>query len=179
MGQFITQKESILQGSDVLTILAEIFVAFAGFTGIVAVLGQRSEGKWRPVDVLRFQILLETSLVGLVLSVAPFSFYYFGVAEAVTWGSGSALLAIYISSALLRATRNQRRLRATHDPDFVPGVRLFLVILAVPVVATLILNSIGIGLQQTFPGFLVGLIYDLIMCCAMFVLLLRFVRTGT
>ena len=35
----------MLQGSDVLTILAEIFVAFAGFTGIVAALGQRSEGK--------------------------------------------------------------------------------------------------------------------------------------
>ena len=179
MSQFITEKESILRGSDVLTILADIFLAFAGFTGIVAVLGQRSEGKWRPIDLLRFQVLLEASLVGLVLSVAPFSFYYFGVAEAVTWGSGSALLAIYISSALLRATRKQQKLGATHDPDFVPGVRLFLFILAVPVVATLILNLIGIGFQQAFPGFLVGLIYVLIMCCAMFVLLLRFVRTGT
>lgn len=168
-----------MQGSDVLTILAEIFVAFAGFTGIVAVLGQRSEGKWRPIDLLRFQMLLEASLVGLVLSVAPFSFYYFGVAEAVTWGSGSILLAIYISSTLLRATRKQQKLRASHDSDFVPGVRLILFVLAVPVVATLILSSFGIGLRQTFPGFLAGLIYVLIMCCAMFVLLLRFVRTGT
>jgi hypothetical protein len=177
MSQFITQKESILQGSDVLTILAEIFVAFAGFTGIVAVLGQRSEGKWRPVDVLRFQGLLETSLAGLVLSVAPFSFYYFGFAEAVTWASGSALLAIFISSALLRGTRKQRKIRATEDPDFVPGVRLTLVSLGVPVVVIQLLNTVGVGLQHTFPGFLVGLIYLLILCCAMFVLLLRFVRT--
>ncbi len=52
----------MLQGSDVLTILAEIFVAFAGFTGIVTALGHRSEGKWRPVDVIRFRALLEASL---------------------------------------------------------------------------------------------------------------------
>ena len=74
----------MLQGSDVLTILAEIFVAFAGFTGIVAALGHRSEGKWRPVDVIRFRALLEASLAGLVLSVAPFGFHYFGVAAAIT-----------------------------------------------------------------------------------------------
>ncbi len=167
----------MLQGSDVLTILAEIFVAFAGFTGIVAALGHRSEGKWRPVDVIRFRALLEVSLTGLVLSVAPFGFHYFGVVEAVTWGFGSALLAVYVISILFRMIRKQKKLRATEDPDFVPSVRLILVFLSVPVVATQLLNAIGAGLQHTFSGFLVGLIYLLILCCAMFVLLLRFVRT--
>lgn len=167
----------MLQGSDVLTILAEIFVAFAGFTGIVAALGQRSEGKWRPVDVIRFRALLEASLTGLVLSVAPFGFHYFGIMETVTWGSGSAFLALYITSILHRIIRKQIKLRATEDPDFLPRVRLALVLLAVPTVAAQILNALGLGLQHTFSGFLVGLIYVLILCCAMFVLLLRFVRT--
>ena len=167
----------MLQGPDVLTILAEIFVAFAGFTGIVAALGQRSEGKWRPVDVIRFRALLEASLAGLVLSVAPYGFHYFGVAEAITWSFGSFLVAMYVVSALLRAIQKQKELRATKDPDFVPGVRLILVSLSVPVVAIQLLNTIGVGLQHTFSGFLVGLIYLLILCCAMFVLLLRFVRT--
>ncbi len=166
-----------MQGSDVLTILAEIFVAFAGFTGIVAALGQRSEGKWRPVEVIRFRALLEASLAGLVFSVAPFGFHYFGVAEAITWSLGSALLAVYIISLLFRIIRKLKKLRATEDPDFVPSVRLVLVTLAVPVVATQLLNAIGAGLQHTFSGFLVGLIFLLILCCAMFVLLLRFVRT--
>ena len=167
----------MLQGSDVLTILAEIFVAFAGFTGIVAALGQRSEGNWRPVDVVRFQGLLESSLAGLILSVAPFGFHYFDVAEAVTWSFGSALLAIYVIIFLFSVIRRQKRLRVIEDPGFVPGVRLILVFLSVPVVAIQLLNAIGAGLQHTFAGFLVGLIYLLILCCAMFVLLLRFVRT--
>jgi len=165
-----------LTGSDVLTILAEVFVAFAGFTGIVATLGQRSEGKWRPVDVIRFRALLEASLAGLVLCVLPFGFHHFAVSEAITWGLGSALSAVYIVSFLFRIIRNQVNLRTNEDPDFVPGVRLVLLTLAVPVVATQLLNVIGAGPQHTFSGFLVGLIFVLIACCAMFVLLLRFVR---
>jgi len=165
-----------LQGSDVLTILAEIFVAFAGFTGIVAALGQRSAGKWRSVDVIRFRALLEASLIGLVLSVTPFGFHYFGISEAVTWSIGSLLLAAFISSVLIRISLKQRRLRTSEDPDFVPGVRLLLFSLAIPVVIVLFLNVFGIELEHTFSGFLVGLIYVLIMCCAMFALLLRFVR---
>jgi len=167
----------MLQGSDVLTILAEIFVAFAGFTGIVAALGHRSEGKWRPVDVIRFQTMLQASLAGLVFSVVPFGFHYFGVAEAITWGFGSALLAVYVVYFIVTTIQKHKKLRATDDPDFVPGVRLVLLTLAVPVVASQLLNAIGVGLLHSFSGFLVGLLYLLLMCCAMFVLLLRFVRT--
>ena len=167
----------MLQGSDVLTVLAEIFVAFAGFTGIVAALGQRSEGKWKPVDVIRFRALLEASLAGLVLSVVPYGFHYFGVVEAVTWSFGSFLVAVYVVFFLIRIVQKQKELRATEDPNFVPGVRLILVFLSVPVVAVQLLNTIGVGLQHTFSGFLLGLIFLLILCCAMFVLLLRFVQT--
>ena len=165
-----------MTGSDVLTILAEVFVAFAGFTGIVATLGQRSAGRWRPVDVIRFRGLLEASLAGLVLCVVPFGFHHFAVSETITWGFGSAFSAVYVVSFLFRIIRKQKNLGATEDPDFVPGVRLVLVTLGVPVVATQLLNAIGAGLQHTFSGFLVGLIFLLITCCGMFVLLLRFVR---
>ena len=122
-------------------------------------------------------MLLEASLAGLVFSVAPYGFHYFGVVEAITWSFGSSLVAVYVVSVLLRIIQEQKELRATEDPDFVPGVRLILISLSVPVVAIQLLNTIGVGLQHTFSGFLVGLIYLLILCCAMFVLLLRFVRT--
>ena len=61
--------DDAIAGFDILTVLGEIFVAFAGFTGIVAVLGQRSEGTWRPVDIIRFQGLLEASLAGLLFAI--------------------------------------------------------------------------------------------------------------
>ncbi len=166
-----------MTGSDLLTILAEVFVAFAGFTGIVATLGQRSEGKWRPIDVIRFRALLELSLAGLALCVLPFGFHHFAVAEAITWGVCSAILAVYAPLLLLRVTRKQAELRVSEDPDFIPGVRLILLLLTGLVVPILALNAAGVGLEHTFSGFLVGLIYLLILCSSMFVLLLRFVRT--
>ncbi len=166
-----------MTGSDVLTILAEVFVAFAGFTGIVATLGQRSEGRWRPVDVIRFRALLEASLTGLVLCVLPFGFHHFAVAEAITWGVCSAILAVYATTFMFRVVRNQVKLRASEDPDFVPGVRLILLLLTGLVVPIQALNAAGVGLEHTFSGFLVGLIYLLVLCSSMFVLLLRFVRT--
>ena len=166
-----------MTGSDILTILAEVFIAFAGFTGIVATLGQRSEGKWRPVDVIRFRALVEASLAGLVLCVLPFGFHQFAVAEAITWGVCSAMLAVYVVTFILKVVRNQIKLRATEDPDFVPGVRLILILLSGLVVPIQLLNAAGVGLEHTFSGFLVGLIYLLVLCSSMFVLLLRFVRT--
>ena len=101
----------MLEGSEVLTLLAEIFVSFAGFTGIVAVLGQRSDGVRRPIDVLRFRGLLFASLVGLVLAIIPFGLHHIGVIDTVTWGTCSAILAILIVVLLVWLILKHRKTR--------------------------------------------------------------------
>jgi len=78
---------------------------------------------------------------------------------------------------MLRVIRKQVKLRASEDPDFVPGIRWILILLTGLVVPIQALNAAGVGLEHTFSGFLVGLIYLLVLCSSMFVLLLRFVRT--
>ena len=166
-----------MTGSDTLAILAEVFVAFAGFTGIVAVLGQRSEGKWRPVDVLRFQGLLGSSLAGLIFSLVPFGFHHFDIAPSVTWKILSAALAGFIGLTLSLMILRQQRIKVTGDPDFVPGVRALLVAISIPVLGALIFNASGTGLDGAFAGYLLGLLYLMSMCCAMFILLLRFIRS--
>jgi len=109
--------------------------------------------------------------------VLPFGFHHFAVAEAITWGVCSAILAVYVTLFILTFIRNQVKLRVSDDPDFVPGVRIILVLLTGLVVPIQALNAAGIGLEHTFSGFLVGLIYVLVLCSSMFVLLLRFVRS--
>ena len=164
-------------GSEILALFAEIFLALAGFTGIVAALGQRSAGKWKRIDVVRFRGLLAGSLGGLFFSVVPFGFYYFGIAEGIIWGTSSAILAAFIVYGIVRTMREHRELRASSDPDFVPGVRQFFLIISIPVIVILALNAAGLGLERNFAAFLLGLIALLAGCCAMFVLLLRFVTT--
>jgi len=168
--------DDAIAGFDILTVLGEIFVAFAGFTGIVAVLGQRSEGTWRPVDIIRFQGLLEASLAGLLFAIAPFGLYFFNISESTIWGTGSGVLAAYIVFLFARVIAAQKRLDAASDPDFVPGVRRTLLALSAPVVVILTMNALGIVLEHTFAAYFLGLIQLLIMCSTMFVLLLRFIR---
>lgn len=167
--------DDAIAGFEILTVLGEIFVAFAGFTGIVAVLGQRSEGAWRPVDVIRFRALLEASLAGLLFAMAPFGLYFFDVTESAIWGVGSGALAAYIVYSFVRVIRTQRELDADSDPDFMPGVRRVLLALSVPVLTIMCMNAFGIVLKHIFAAYFLGLIQLLIMCCAMFVLLLRFI----
>lgn len=167
-----------MQSSEILIVLAEIFVAFTGFTGIVAVLGQRSTGKWRPVDVVRFQALLEASLVGLLLAIIPLVALEFKMTETLVWGFGSALMGFYVVFMMSRIVRKHKKLQVTDDPDFVPWVRQLLLTLSGFVVVTQLMNAAGYVLQHSFGGFLVGLMLLLVLCCAMFVLLLRFVRVS-
>lgn len=168
--------DDAIAGFDILTVLGEIFVAFAGFTGIVAVLGQRSEGTWRPVDIIRFQALVEASLAGLLFAIAPFALFFFNYGEPTIWGLGSGVLAVYIVYSFVRVISAQKRLDAASDPDFVPGVRRVLLALAAPVLVVLFMNAFGIVFQHTFAAYFLGLLQLLVMCCAMFVLLLRFIR---
>ena len=168
-----------MQGSATLALLAEVFIALAGFTGIVAALGQRSAGAWRPVDVIRFRAKLESSLAGLLFAIVPFGCFYIGVPESLTWRAGSALLIVYAWSIIIRTVHKQRQLRATADPDFVPGARLTIMIGAIPVSAALLMNAAGTSLVPAFGGYLIGLLFLLVLDCTMFVLLLRFIRAET
>ena len=168
-----------MQGSATLALLAEVFIALAGFTGIVAALGQRSAGAWRPVDVIRFRAMLESSLAGLLIAIVPFGCFYIGVPESLTWRAGSALLIVYAWSIIIRTVHKRRQLRATADPDFVPGAHLTIMIGAIPVSAALLMNAAGTSLVPAFGGYLIGLLFLLVLDCTMFVLLLRFIRAET
>jgi len=167
-----------MDGPDVLALFAEIFAAFAGFTGIVAVLGQRSDGVWRPIDVVRFQGLLYASLIGLVLCTGPLALLHLGTAPEITWRACCALLLVCIVAMFSGMIMRQKKIGATGDPDFVPHVRATLLVLSVPVGLLLAATAAGMGPTEPFAAYLVGLLLLLTICSAMFALLLRFVSAG-
>jgi len=120
--------------------------------------------------------LLEASLAGSLFAIAPIGFYFFKFAEPTLWGVGSGALVAYTVYSFVRVISALKRLGAASDPDFVPDVRRALLILAAPVIVILSMNTFGIVLNHTFAAYFLGLVQLLIMCCAMFVLLLRFIR---
>jgi hypothetical protein len=91
--------------------LAEIGVAIAGFSGVVAVFGARSEGQWTPDDRLRLAFLLACSMTVVFFSLLPFPMTALHVPATVVWRVASGLLAVWLILADILAFRSVARAR--------------------------------------------------------------------
>ena len=102
-----------------LVTIAQVAVALAGFTGVVAVLGHRNQGTWTPEERLQLRTLVETSLTVLFASFAPAVLLMIFGAELVAWRGANLILGVLhlsnLTAFLWRArsakpTRSQRAL---------------------------------------------------------------------
>ncbi len=79
--------------SDLLLAVAEIAVAFAAFSGLVSVLGQRFSGDAR-VHANRLVSVLLTSLLATAFALFPFLPDRLGATASTTWRASAAIFAI-------------------------------------------------------------------------------------
>jgi hypothetical protein len=104
--------------SEHLSTIAEVAIALAGFSALVAVLaGQPERGKAR-LDGLRLQIMLESSLLVVAFALFPIVPAKFGISPEATWRiSAIVYLAVDIPLTILSAKRilPVRRLYTAHD----------------------------------------------------------------
>ena len=98
-----------MEHADVFLGLAEIGVAIAGFSGIVAVFGARSAGQWTPEDRLRLAFLLVCSLTVVFFSLLPFPMTALHLPVKALWRTASGLLAIWLILANFLALRSIAR----------------------------------------------------------------------
>jgi len=91
--------------------LAEIGVVIAGFSGVVAVFGARSEGKWTPDDRLRLALLLVCSMTVVFFSLLPFVLAALHVPTAMVWRAGSGVLCAWLILANILSFRRLARVR--------------------------------------------------------------------
>lgn len=105
-----------MQASETLTALAEVSVAFAGFSGIVTAFRRRSPGEWSDLDRFRFRFMVEFSLATLLLSLLPLILAEMGLAEPRAWSVASFLLGAGALAYLTRSILWLRRLAAANAP---------------------------------------------------------------
>ena len=163
-----------MEGEAILQTTAEVSVALAGFTGVVAAFGQR-RGQWTPTDTLRFRAMLTTSLAALVFSILPFAVHHMGAGLAATWTTSSALLASIMVIMLLVNTHWVRQLEALTDSSFSMPVSFLAYSLVTAAIVCLLLNALGIGFDRTFGPYFLALCCVLLNCALMFIRLLSFV----
>ena len=79
---------------DVLLSIAEISVAFAGFSGIITAVVGRDGSDWDQGNLSRFRLMIFSSLSAIVAALLPFAFLL--NSENINWVWCVSLLGVYL-----------------------------------------------------------------------------------
>ena len=100
-----------MEFEKVFIALAEIGIAIAGFSGVVAAFGVRGAGQWTADDRLRLAILLTCSMTVVFFSLLPFAMTAMYIPATVVWRVASVLLAMWLILANILGFRSIARAR--------------------------------------------------------------------
>jgi len=162
-----------MEGSDVLIVIAEVSVAFAGFAGIVAVFRQRDLVEWPPLDAARFRFMVECSLTTILFALLPFVFRHLGASPTATWSACSGLMAATVAGIFVIASLRMRRLRSQASYPS-PALLRFVQAVTLLTIALLVLNALRIGFTAEFGPYLAALAWVLVASGLNFFRLLLF-----
>jgi len=150
--------DAIVDHGDLLLTLAEISVAFAGFSGVVAVFGRRDPSSWSFADRFRFFSLVESSLSLLLLCILPFGLFSFHITDESVWRGMSALIVSYfVLSDIFRIAR----LRAAPSSERAELASIATRVFAAGHVLVLIFSIYNAVFVGEFGPFLAALIFIL------------------
>jgi len=102
---------------DTLQTIAEISIAFAGFTGLVVAL-RRNVGPLSAVQKYRLQILLSLAFGAMFLSLLPDLLQHFAVPDKKIWPVACTALILYSGIFLFWWIRSSREIRHSHATLF-------------------------------------------------------------
>ena len=168
---------------DTLQTIAELSIALAGFTGIVAALGRRAQGEWEPHERARLESLLWAAVGGVVFSMAPSVAASSSLSEATIWRVGNGVFGfLHVAAAAWFFRRWSLVVRSLvfRSPDRARILTASAPIIAL-VVAALILGQFAVALGF-LPGlapffYLAMLLWILVIGLIQFVFLLVQTRT--
>ena len=161
-----------MEEGETLRTLAEVAVALAGFTGIVAVLGRRAGGEWTPLELLRMRMLLETSLGVLFLSLLPIVVQPLRPSEESLWRISNGLQALLHLGGVLLLYRRVSDLEASQWPPEERWLTAALLPLSLVIIAVQVAVALGFLARYGAFAYLLGLVYFLGLAALHFVLLL-------
>jgi hypothetical protein len=151
--------------ADALSTVAELAVAFAGFSGIVTALSRREQGSLFPEDRIRIAVLIGASLSTTAFALLPLALWEVAGTPARVWTLSSAAYLPYGLAILFVSERDFRRARV-EDPAVVRRVSSFPQRLSTYVGFPLViaLQLANVALWHQFSPFFVALLWGLVGC---------------
>lgn len=156
-----------MPSTDVLSLLAELATAIAGFSGIVAVFGRRSAGRWRPAERARLVGLLYTSLVAALFSVLPLVLLSVPVSEPTCWRVLSPLLAASLVRPIVSMLQiiSETQITPINERESSIAMSWFLIVGNGCAIAVLLVNAIVWSMAWPY---LAGILWALVNAAVLF-----------
>jgi hypothetical protein len=160
--------------TDLLYTIAEVAVAFAGFSGIAVVLRRSEPGGLSPHAQRTLWYLVIDCLVVLFLSFLPVVLHQFGCAPGRLWAISNATLGLahllLLAPAVVWFARSFGQVRAEWQPWISP-LQSSLIAWSALIGIVQVLAALGVGLAASAGLFTVGLLAFLLFAAVDFVFL--------
>jgi hypothetical protein len=160
-----------LQGEGILQTIAELSVAFAGFTGVVVAFGRRPHQGESSINAHAFKAMLAASLQALLFSVLPFLLGASGLSEPRLWRVASAFMLLGLLAGAGVDVHFARQTDPGEWTRFDRAFRLLIPFFGLAAVIGQVFNLLG-GVERPFAPYLGGLLFFLFFSSVMFVRLL-------
>ena len=162
-----------MERHEVLHTLAEVATAFAGFTGIVVILGRRSIGEWRSNEMTVVSVLLASSLGVVLFAFVPDLGRAAQLSPSATWRVSAFLFASYHLIVILASLVAIRRALARGDTLPYPNPLLVPLFTAgLSLIAAQYLTAMGLLGAWLFFFYLLGMLWLLCIATLCFTTLL-------
>ncbi len=155
-----------MEPSDLLINIAAIFVALAGFSGIVATFQLREDRRITRGDALGLSIMVNFSLTGPVFCLSSIVLLSFGLDERTVWGVSSAAMSLNYFVWVVVMLWQIRSIRVSSF--LVKALFTLFTFLALSGSTISAMNAAGIVFQQEFGPYLAMFVLPLAMVSIMF-----------
>ena len=152
--------------ADLLIAIAQIAVALAGFSGLIAAIRTAAPEGWHPRDIWSLSWMLGASIGALVLALLPLWLALFGWSEELVYRASSALAFLYIGTFVCVMAWSGRRLTLTGYPPRVPLFPATIALLLGVAAAVAGAGAVGWLHQRVVPLY-VGALLALLMASAL------------
>ncbi len=161
-------RSKTLEHQDILYALAEVATAFAGFAGIVIVLGGRDRGTWQPSDPFFLTGLLSCSLGVVFFGFVPDLVRAAHLDAGHAWRVSAFLFATYHLGVLVVQARSRRRVLS--QESHLLGSRPLLAVHYAGALMTAALFVVAAGFLSSwlFFAYLLNLLWLLLMAAYAF-----------
>ena len=151
-----------MEASDLLLTLAEISIAFVGFSAVIVIFRQFASGEFSRFQHLQVAVLIRGGLLVLFLCVLPLLLELFPLPSVLAWRLASGVQALVIAAHLaLYAAERTRSLTASPAPETSRTGYLVRMVSTGLVVVLQVLNAIVFPDSVVRPVYCTGVLWML------------------